>query len=818
MLAANATQPEPDGRAFPHWRAARGACTFPPITRMPARSPILLALGVVGTLSLPAADFDHEIVPMLRKHCAECHTGDKKKGGFSMNTAAEFLAGGETGAAIVPGKSAESLLVKLVTAIDRDERMPPKRDSLTPAEVATLSAWIDAGAPWTGGFAFKKPAYEPPLRPRQPDLPPATDGRTHPVDRLIDARLAHDGTPRPAPLGDGAFFRRVHLDLVGLLPEPEALQAFLADPAPDKRARVIDSLLANNQDYAEHWLTFWNDLLRNDYAGTGYIDGGRKQISAWLYQALLENKPYDAFVRELIAPTPASEGFARGIKWRGEVSAGQTVPIQFAQSVGQAFLGINLKCASCHDSFIDRWKLDEAYGLAAVFSAEPLQVHRCDVPAGRVAKPAWLFPELGQIDAAKPPPERLQQLAALMTHPENGRLTRTIVNRLWHRLMGRGIVHPVDAMQSEPWHADLLDFLATDLAKNAYDLKSTLRLITTSAAYQSASEVVRTDEEKAWRYAGPRANRLTAEEFTDAIWQLTGTAPGKIDAPVQRPGPAGAAATAKWIWTNDQREKAAAAGETAVFVKTFTLSQLPRAATAAVTCDNAFELVLNGRSLGSGDTWTAPQTFDLLPALRPGGNELVVTAKNGGAGPNLAGLLFEARLTDGAGAVSSVIASDTTWKWRAGADSPFLNPAVEVPDDAWKSVRDAFQAALAGGGKMVRASLVKSDLLMRALGRPNREQIVTTRPNDLTTLEAMDLNNGAVLTERLEKGAAQLLGRKWASREAFVTWLWQFAYCRQPSDAEMTAALAGLGPQPSAATVQDLLWAVVMQPEFQTIR
>ena len=123
----------------------------------------------------------------------------------------------------------------------------------------------------------------------------------------------------------------------------------------------MDELLADKTAYAEHWLTFWNDLLRNDYAGTGYIDNGRKQISGWLYQAIYNNMPYDQFVRELVAPSKESEGFANGIKWRGSVSAAQTTPMQFAQSVGQSFLGINLKCASCHDSFVDRWKLSEAY-------------------------------------------------------------------------------------------------------------------------------------------------------------------------------------------------------------------------------------------------------------------------------------------------------------------------------------------------------------------------------------------------------------------------------------------------------------------------
>src|SRR5205085_10846929 len=139
-----------------------------------------------------------------------------------------------------------------------------------------------------------------------------------------------------------------------------------------------------------------------DYSGTGYIDGGRKQISGWLYNSLLRNKPYDQFTRELIQPTPDSEGFIKGIKWRGNVNASQVVELQFAQNVAQVFFGINMKCASCHDSFIDHWKLDDAYALAAVIAERPLEIHRCDKKTGKFAQPRFVFPELGAIDAKAP--------------------------------------------------------------------------------------------------------------------------------------------------------------------------------------------------------------------------------------------------------------------------------------------------------------------------------------------------------------------------------------------------------------------------------
>lgn len=507
------------------------------------RSPLLVSLLAAASLGAAPVDFAHEVVPILRKHCSECHTGDKKKGGFSMNTRASLLEGGENGAVVSLVQAQQSKLLEAVVSADPDIRMPPKGDRLSPAEVATLRTWIEQGAVWTEGFAFKQPAYEPPLRPRQPVLPAAKAGRTHPIDRVLDGWLAEKGAPTPPPADDATFQRRVSLDLVGMLPSAEEAQAFAADRRPDKRVQLVRALLARDVDYADHWMVFWNDLLRNDYAGTGYIDGGRKQITNWLYLSLLANKPYDRFTRELVAPSSDSEGFAKGIIWRGAVSAAQMPELQYSQSVSQTFLGINMKCASCHDSFVDRWKLRDAYGLAAIYSDQPMELVRCDIPTGKPAAAAWPFPELGQVDATKPRDERLAQLAALITHPENGRFQRTIVNRLWHRLMGRGIVHPVDAMQSQPWNQDLLDVLANRLVESKYDLKAVLEFIATSQAYQSRAEVLARDaEDKDYVYRGPRAKRLTAEQFVDAVWRLTGTTPAKIELKVPRANPTAASA------------------------------------------------------------------------------------------------------------------------------------------------------------------------------------------------------------------------------------------------------------------------------------
>src|SRR5262249_24546484 len=149
-------------------------------------------------------------------------------------------------------------------------------------------AWIDQGVPWEPGFSFKAAAYVTPLKPRRPTLPPARDGRDHPIDRIVDAYFADRKLQPPAPAEDAVFVRRAHLDLLGLLPTPEEVDAFAKDDAADRRERLVRRLLEDRRGWAEHWLTFWNDLLRNAYAGTGYIDGGRKPITGWLYAALLD--------------------------------------------------------------------------------------------------------------------------------------------------------------------------------------------------------------------------------------------------------------------------------------------------------------------------------------------------------------------------------------------------------------------------------------------------------------------------------------------------------------------------------------------------
>lgn len=764
-----------------------------------------------------------------------------------MNDRAALLAGSESGDVVDLDDPLSSRLLEVITTDSEFERMPPEGERLSPKEVEIITAWVKAGVPWEEGFAFQKPAYEPPLRPRSVELPPATPGLQHPVDRLVGAYFDENGLAWPEMVDDGEFLRRAHLDLVGLLPTIDEYHAFVNDDRTDKRERLIESLLARDVDYAEHWLTFWNDLLRNDYDGTGFITGGRKQISEWLYDALVTNKPFDQMTRELIAPpTSESVGFIDGIKWRGEVSAGQTVEIQFAQSVGQSFLGINLKCASCHDSFIDRWKLDEAYSLAAIYSERPLEIHRCDKPVGKTATAGWLFPELGNVDATAAKPERLQQLAALMTHPENGRFTRTLVNRLWHRLLGHGIVHPLDAMQTPPWSDDLLDYLAEDFRQNGYDLRKTLRLIATSRIYATRAQVVDSDQTSPDKFVfvGPRAKRMTAEQFVDTVWQITGAAPSRFDAPVFRGLPKDDAGDAielqaNWIWGDSAAEgQSPPGGERIVLVKSIDIDSPVKSGVAVVTCDNEFELFINGRSVLAGNNWEQVQSVSLHDKLKQGSNQIAIVAFNGATAPNPAGLFFEAHLETQKGQSISVV-SDDSWRWapraneakegRLGGLPKNMSPAVVVKTlPVWaNTVEPQAKSLLSMGGeaslRMVRASLLKSDFLMRSLGRPNRDQIVSMRPNELTTLEAIDLANGEELASLLRTGAERWM-QEFQQRSPkpwhieMAERLFVFALSRSPTKAELKSIESIVGTEPTESAIEDIMWAVLMLPEFQLVR
>jgi mono/diheme cytochrome c family protein len=801
-------------------------------------------LASVPAPALVKIDFARHIQPIFEASCVQCHARGKDKGQFSLETREAFLEA---------GKSAESLVVELISGLNPDSVMPKKGKRLTPEQVALFRAWIDQGLAWPDTITFHK--HEPAnLRPRELAELTVPARFENPIDAFVDAGFTRNGFAWPQLVDDRTYARRVWLDTIGLLPPPAELAAFLADRVPDKRARLVQRLLGQPQAYAEHWLTFWNDLLRNDYKGTGYIDGGRKQITAWLYTALARNLPYDRFVAELVNPGAEAEGFTNGILWRGEVNASMVPPMQAAQGVAQVFLGVNLKCASCHDSFINEYTLKDSYGLATVYAKGPLEVAECDVPTGHLGQVKFLYEEIGRIDAKATPAMRKQQLADVITGRKNGRLPRAMVNRLWQRFLGHGLVEPVDEMDKLAWAPDLMDWLAEDLVAHRYDLKHTMARILTSRAYQlPAVNVAETGENFVFR--GPGVRRMNAEVFTDALRRLAGVdypeSPAKVNRTVALAGqtPAALPLRPKWIWATANAQVTAAPA-TVAFARKVTLAALPTEAFFTIAADNTYEITINGKKVANSSkrSSTGTEVHDVKKHLLVGENTFGVAAINylaDGTSPVLraeeksnvaqpavdrvsaarqiaedtpAGLLLYARIRAGDEVMDFV--TDSTWSARL--DDGEAHAAVELGEvdlAPWKAGAHFLELAAAPPGilPVQRASLVAADPLMAALGRPNREQIVTVRQGLATTLQALELTNGHTLAALLKQVSDRLVTTAPADAGTLVASLYQQTLGRPPGTGELAAATQLVGSPLQSEGVQDLLWSLAMLPEFQLI-
>jgi len=389
--------------------------------------------------------------------------------------------------------------------------------------------------------------------------------------------------------------------------------------------------------------------------------------------------------------------------------------------------------------------------------------------------------------------------------------------------MGRGIVHPVDAMHTQPWNEDLLDYLALRFAADGYDLRKFIRLVMTSRAYQSRTVILQSEPGDDYVYAGPIAKRMTAEQLIDSIWLITGTNPSnptaKVDRAERKHPPAkktqqdeslaAVPVTAKWIWNSGPVQKQID------LRKSFQLESIPKSTLLMATCDNAFTMKVNGAKVATSKNWTKPVYRDIARFLVKGQNIIEIDAEMFGGS---AGFICQLNLlnTD----KPLVIATDGTWEYRK-PNGEWRAVAVLKPHGAspWGPLLNpkAGSSAPALPTPPVRAALVENDFLMRSLGRPHRDQVVTTRPGELTTLQAIDLSNGDILAGYLSQGAKHLV-RQGKSSEDLIAWLYRYALSRKATSAERSVLAEVAGDGRNAVAVEDLLWMVFMQPEFQFIR
>lgn len=777
-----------------------------------------LSLGVAAALAAPVSavkpaapgmkvSYEKQIQPLLVAKCYACHGNGTRLGDFQIDSREGILTGGKTHPVVLPGNSAKSYLIRLVNGEIPGKVMPARGPRLSKAEVGLLRAWIDQGLSF--GDAKSASAWKPQLALRAPAVPAAAPGSglTNPIDLLLQPYYRTNKVPAAPVVDDRTYARRVYLDLIGMLPTPAELREFLNDGKPGKRVRLAERLLADKQRYAEHWITFWNDALRNDYTGTGYIDGGRLQITGWLYQALVENLPYDRFVAELVNPNRESAGFTKGIVWRGVVNASQMPHMQAAQNISQVFMGVNLKCASCHDSFINNWKLADSYGMAGIYADQPLEMVRCDKATGKVAPIKFLYPELGAIDGSAPKEKRWEQLAALLTSKANGRLPRTMVNRLWAKLLGRGLVEPADEMDNRPWDPNVLDWLASDFVEHGYDVKQVLLRIVTSRAYQLPTASL-ASERAEFVFTGPVAKRLSAEQFVDAVSSLTGV--------WSQPASQFQISRGKVVLPSGNRAQ--------VKFESGVLKSGSREIDVDITGAQVLSLVVTD----GGDTGNSDWADWIQPRLVGPQGEVPLTSlkwrsASTGYGAvqlnqsivqkplRLDGKTYPQGIGTHANSVITYMLPEGITRFRAtvGPDSG----AVEMP----ASPTSIAFYVLTGDRTLVetRAALAVADPLTRALGRPNREQTVTQRQSVATTLQALELTNGQRLAGMLETGAARWTEDSRRTPDEVVTVLYLHALSRPPKPAERAAALELLGSPMRKDGAEDLLWVLLMLPEFQ---
>ncbi len=523
------------------------------------------------------------IQPLFEARCMKCHGGTEKEAGLDLRTVESLLKGGESGPAVTPGESGESLLMTVIQP-GSDPHMPPKGDPLSEQEIELLRHWIEGlGSGGGAGAAGSRETGE-----REPSrlFLPAGIRPELAIDFAIERRWVEAGIEPSRRSGDGAFARRIYLDLAGRIPALEELEAFERQKESDKRERLADALL-ESPEFAGHFAEIFNVVFLGR-EGDGRRDRAAREQEGWLAylrRAFAENRSWDRIASDLIEG--GGEEDARGAAWylfeRGNDHE------EMARAVAPALFGLQVHCAQCHDHpVVPEIEQEHYWGLVSFFNrsfnlrtpegpavgewaaggnvqfsnlagdsrdADLVFFTGARQPEDRVEKendaleryvvapPAELLgnqKDKGeetqgrrrrrggepQMDAAPAP--RFSRRAALVQLgiAENPGFSRAIVNRIWALLMGRGLVHPVDEMDSvhPPSHPELLEWLGEEFSRAGYDLRWLIRAITASRAYQLDSAVEGLRPRPELFAAGPE-KPLSAEAYSRSLLVACGAEP-----------------------------------------------------------------------------------------------------------------------------------------------------------------------------------------------------------------------------------------------------------------------------------------------------
>jgi hypothetical protein len=364
-----------------------------------------------------------------------------------------------------------------------------------------------------------------------PDIRPVPALRTNNfIDRYVAEKLQRLHIPASDPADDATFLRRVFLDVIGVIPTSREVRQFLNDRDPDKRAKLVETLL-HRPEYADFWALYWGDHLNN--TKQLLYNKGPYTFTVWLNRIFRDNVPYDKFARLMLTSTGNTYD-APEVSFYPE----QKKEPDWAAKTTQLFLGVSIECARCHNHPLEHWTRDDFNGMAAFFSQikfkEPSGPRNNEKSLYLDFKRQFQHPDTKQIVLPKPLngpvmesdewTDRRELLADWITSPNNPYFARTLVNRMWRNFMGRGLVEPVDDFRATnpATNAPLLDALAKDFVEHGYDLHHLIRVITSSATYQLSSIPIERDKRDKMAYSRYYTRRLTAEQMLDSIVLSTG--------------------------------------------------------------------------------------------------------------------------------------------------------------------------------------------------------------------------------------------------------------------------------------------------------
>ncbi len=386
-------------------------------------------------------------------------------------------------------------------------------------EATILARFLDRMATSQITFLTERPGFKW-------NSPPVTNE----IDKRVFAKLQQLQILPSEVCSDTDFLRRATLDLTGCLPNIEETKAFLADTAADKRSRVVNRLL-DGPDYAHFWSMKWGDLLRCN--SRRLTATGVHKFRRWLFDVVSTDKPINEFAYELLTAQGSTMQNPAANYWRASRDE-----IDATETTAQLFLGIRIQCAKCHNHPFEKWTQDDYYGIAAAFHRVGRKVAKLPndefifvKAAGEVKQPrtgATMKVRLllqGSVDVPDDQ-DRRTVFAEWLTGPANPFFAKSVANRVWGHIMGRGIVEPVDDFRDSnpPSNPELLAILAEELVKSGYSTKHIIRMIMNSRVYQLSSQRndFNADDEIYFSHATTRM--LTAEQLLDGICRVTGVA------------------------------------------------------------------------------------------------------------------------------------------------------------------------------------------------------------------------------------------------------------------------------------------------------